>query len=687
MSETEVSLPWTLRYPITIVKLQARSGEQIDKHAPLFSYSYVTTLKETRDLEEEVDVEKTIISVFEAPVEGIAGEWRVQAGDVISAAGTVVVSVFEPCTHAVQYAGMCALCGKDLTFQDYSGYQDVSRASINMFHNSTGLTVSLEEAQRIEKNSALQLLAARKLILVVDLDQTVIHTTVDPTVGEWKKDPSNPNYDAVKDVATFSLDEPPSPNGYWYYVKLRPGLTEFLENVSQLYELHIYTMATKTYARAVSRIIDPTGKFFGDRILSRDESGNLEQKNLQRLFPVDTSLVCVIDDRGDVWKWSDNLIKVIPYEFFVGIGDINSSFLPKRQQFGSVTGNTVLPDTPMLNSSTLDNLIELGGGETNPELLAQQKKRQNELIESEKHDRPLARQQSMLEQLTSSTEENSSNFNSNVDSASNELVVVTLGGNSADGEKKISNEEHIGTSENKIIEFATKLQGLSGVSENKQVLSIDESNLHNSSDGVGQLQDDDDDDSDLDLDNITISDTSDDSSHNNDEKSLESALELPKRNTLLVDHDDQLINIGQILANVHNCYYSRYQPKSKNTVPTNKRKRTPVDWKSGVPDIKTIMPQMKRDVLGDVTLVFSGTIPLGVKIDTVDIVQWARSFGAKVVEEISAEVTHVIAERYGTRKIHQAKEYKHIKIVRPIWLYKCLSSWVRVPEDQYELTQ
>jgi hypothetical protein len=37
------------------------------------------------------------------------------------------------------------------------------------------------------------------------------------------------------------------------------------------YELHIYTMGTRAYARTVARILDESGKLFGDRILSRDD--------------------------------------------------------------------------------------------------------------------------------------------------------------------------------------------------------------------------------------------------------------------------------------------------------------------------------------------------------------------------------------------------------------------------------
>lgn len=142
----------------------------------------------------------------------------------------------------------------------------------------------------------------------------------------------------------------------------RPGLQDFLHKLSTKYEMHVYTMGTRAYAEEVCAAIDSNGKIFGGRILSRDESGSesvvsrlpnlrscfsgLTQKSLQRLFPCDTSMVVIIDDRADVWEWSPNLIKVIPCEFlqipsggiklmcekddfFVGIGDINSAFLPK----------------------------------------------------------------------------------------------------------------------------------------------------------------------------------------------------------------------------------------------------------------------------------------------------------------------------------------------------------------------
>jgi RNA polymerase II subunit A C-terminal domain phosphatase len=87
--------------------------------------------------------------------------------------------------------------------------------------------------------------------------------------------PDNPNYSAVKDVKAFQLEEGSHMGPCWYFIKVRPGLTEFLEEVSKTYELHVYTMGTRAYANSVAKIVDPQKKYFGDRVLSRDESGSM----------------------------------------------------------------------------------------------------------------------------------------------------------------------------------------------------------------------------------------------------------------------------------------------------------------------------------------------------------------------------------------------------------------------------
>lgn len=92
-----------------------------------------------------------------------------------------------------------------------------------MSHGPSTLTVSVSEAQRLESETRSRLLKAQKLSLIVDLDQTIVHATVDPTVGEWMSDPSNPNWPALQGVSRFQLNDGPNvPNeGCYYYLKQR----------------------------------------------------------------------------------------------------------------------------------------------------------------------------------------------------------------------------------------------------------------------------------------------------------------------------------------------------------------------------------------------------------------------------------------------------------------------------------
>ena len=60
--------------------------------------------------------------------------------------------------------------------------------------------------------------------------------------------------------------------------------------------------------------------------MSRDEAFDSRSKtaNLSSLFPCGDHMVCIIDDREDVWNFAPNLVHVKPYNFFKNTGDINA---------------------------------------------------------------------------------------------------------------------------------------------------------------------------------------------------------------------------------------------------------------------------------------------------------------------------------------------------------------------------
>lgn len=54
------------------------------------------------------------------------------------------------------------------------------------------------------------------------------------------------------------------------------------------------------------------------------EKGLILVQYFRALFPCGDSMVCIIDDREDVWNMAANLIQVKPYHFFQHTGDINA---------------------------------------------------------------------------------------------------------------------------------------------------------------------------------------------------------------------------------------------------------------------------------------------------------------------------------------------------------------------------
>ena len=561
-----------------------------------------------------------------------------------------LVEIEEPCDHSVQFAGICAMCAKDMT--EYSAFialwkfvliiwncrttyvsthKNTERATIKMTHDNVNLSVSADEALKVEEEAKRRLISAKKLSLVVDLDQTIIQATVDPTIAEWQKDPDNPNYESVKDVKAFQLeDESPGARGCWYYIKFRPGLNEFLENVSQIYELHIYTMGTRAYAQQIANLIDPERKIFGDRILSRDESGSLVAKNLQRLFPTDTKMVVIIDDRGDVWKWNDNLVKVTPYDFFVGIGDINSSFLPKQVKIPAIQET---PPNP-------NNDLALGATKKEPE-----PKIDGKAVELENGD-------------NTSTPEN------NATSTLAQLVSMSSGDNPTLLEEQTTQQGAA---------LATQLQERP-LLQKQLLLEAEEAKAASSPES--------------------------ETPQSNGTSTPESVTppEQRPRHKLLQDTDTELPHLESALRKVHAEFYDAYARSLADNqggrlaqLRGAGSRRQPASANRDlelIPDIKTIMPAIKSRVLADCVLVFSGIVPLGIDVHTADITHWARSFGAEVESEIQAKrTTHLVAARNRTAKVRRAVKVGRgkINVVGTKWLLDCIVQWQKLDETPYLL--
>ncbi|KAL4705546.1 hypothetical protein ACJJTC_006874 [Scirpophaga incertulas] len=281
--------------PVKLIKWKVKQGAFVSQGQILFLYNDSSG--------SNADLKK-----YKASRAGTILAIKVKEGDTAEP-GTSLAEI-ESCQHPTVMKEMCAECGADLRTDEGSN-RDV--AVVPMVHSVPELKVSEELAQKLGREDADRLLKDKKLVLLVDLDQTLVHTTNDNV-------PPN-----LKGVLHFFLRGPGS-HGRWCHTKLRPKTQEFLESASKIYELHVCTFGARQYAHAIADLLDPEKKYFSHRILSRDECFDPRTKsaNLKALFPCGDNMVCIIDDREDVWRHASNLIHVRPYSFFQSTGDINA---------------------------------------------------------------------------------------------------------------------------------------------------------------------------------------------------------------------------------------------------------------------------------------------------------------------------------------------------------------------------
>uniref|UniRef100_A0A0E0NM48 RNA polymerase II C-terminal domain phosphatase-like n=1 Tax=Oryza rufipogon TaxID=4529 RepID=A0A0E0NM48_ORYRU len=160
------------------------------------------------------------------------------------------------------------------------------------------------------------LLRARKLILVVDLDHTLINSTRFAHLSDDEK--ANGFTERTGDDRSRGLFR----MGLFRMItKLRPFVHEFLREASAMFEMHVYTLGNRNYATAVAKLLDPDGAYFGERIISSGESSQPDRKSLGDVFgwapEMERAAVVILDDTAEVWKgYRDNLIEMERYLYF-----------------------------------------------------------------------------------------------------------------------------------------------------------------------------------------------------------------------------------------------------------------------------------------------------------------------------------------------------------------------------------
>ncbi|KAE8686884.1 hypothetical protein F3Y22_tig00111027pilonHSYRG00379 [Hibiscus syriacus] len=179
--------------------------------------------------------------------------------------------------------------------------------------------IQRERARRLEEQK--KMFASRKLCLVLDLDHTLLNSAkfieVDSVHEEILRKKEEQDREKLQ-RHLFRFNH----MGMW--TKLRPGVWNFLEKASKLYELHLYTMGNKLYATEIAKVLDPKGVLFAGRVISRGDDGDPvdgdervpRSKDLEGVLGMESSVV-IIDDSVRVWPHNKlNLIVVERYTYF-----------------------------------------------------------------------------------------------------------------------------------------------------------------------------------------------------------------------------------------------------------------------------------------------------------------------------------------------------------------------------------
>ena len=365
-------------------------------------------------------------------------------------------------------------------------------------------------------------------------------------------------------------------------------------------------------------------------------------------------MVCIIDDRKDVWNYAANLIPVKPYTFFDGTADINAppgsdddkDTVTEKKGITAATKrqSRVVRIPRQKNKVPASNIVskpEETRGEVN-EQISQDDQSFLTAKNATDDDPDLVEQTEALELEPRPSQVSSPDLEAQA--ASETIVQTTEQSNqsiaSSEAEGKLPEVDEGCSTEN------TESKPIPDDGKEPEILPETDKRP----DYAKEQKEDDADD-------------------------YEEMIEW-------IDNDDYLLYLEDILKRIHTAYYELHDQMSAK------------GERNEVPDMKSIIPYVKKKVLKGTNILFSGVIPVSQPTENSRVYHDAKSLGANVHSELITSssdgkepTTHLIAARLGTAKVNAALKHKNIAIVNPQWLSTCAERWERVDEKLYALTE
>lgn len=453
------------------------------------------------------------------------------------------------------------------------------------------------------------------------------------------------------------------------------------------------------------------------------------------LFPCGDKMVCIIDDREDVWNFAPNLIHVKPYRFFQGTADINappgltknehdsepvhhlvrrvsrshSVDKEKESEDVKVDDKEIKGDNSQSVMEGVSDKSELnivsGDIETENKDDIKQNAKEDESenifvdkLNEMKTEHSVDNGTKKLGSSHSDSENNNQNIRDQIDSVIEKTECVDQSELEINNDMNQSEKKEESDNVNSTSKYADDTNS-EEVDKNKITSTIETKSKETDEDvGSGENVEE----TGMEIDNKTpdeIDKTEDESSlsltkgmktkesdgANSDDAINEEAnidnLEDDDIEIEWDDEDDYLLYLEEILTRIHKTFFNfNDELKSKKE-------------KNELPDLKDIISYIKRKVLKGVNVVFSGVFPTNIAPEKSRAFIVAKALGANVQRNIipksdvekGLSTTHLVAAKLGTNKVRMAQKVKGIKIVNPNWLWSCAERYEHVDERLFPL--
>ncbi|XP_030937272.1 RNA polymerase II C-terminal domain phosphatase-like 4 [Quercus lobata] len=236
----------------------------------------------------------------------------------------------KTCLHPCVFRGKCVSC---------------ETIALKYVHQGMWLWLNKDEMDRIRKIESEKLLEDKKMVLVLDLDQTLIHST---RQEKYLRTPQELLQHELRD-SLFRLNRP------WekMMLKLRPSVHTFLKEAGTMFEIYMCTTGTRSYALKATEFLDPENVYFiSSRIIAREDLLEINEKSLDLVLK-EERMVLILDDTVSVWSnHESNLIPVKKYRYFdsdhdLGVVSLSALGTDEGETTGALT--TVLQQLKLIH--------------------------------------------------------------------------------------------------------------------------------------------------------------------------------------------------------------------------------------------------------------------------------------------------------------------------------------------------